>query len=129
MIGPKFKIINKIISSKSKPYIIAEACINHEGILKKAKKMIQLASDAGVSAVKFQFHVLEDEMLKTTPKSTNFSETLYDTLKRTNLNIKEHKYLKKFCEQKKVDYLCTPFSFKSADILYPCGFSEGLFSK
>ena len=79
--------------------------------------MIDEAVKAGVSAVKFQFHVLEDEMLKKTPKSNNFKESLYDTLKRTNLNTKEHIYLKKYCEKKRVDYLCTPFSFKSADIL------------
>ena len=107
----------KIINKDSKPYIIAEACINHEGNLKVAKKMIDEASNAGVSAVKFQFHVLEDEMLKNTPKSKNFSESLYDALDRTNLNIKEHMYLKNYCQKKKVDYLCTPFSFKSADIL------------
>jgi sialic acid synthase SpsE len=113
----KFRIHKKIISEKNKPYIIAEACINHEGKLKIAKKMIDEASKAGVSAVKFQFHVLEDEMLKKTPKSNNFSESLYDALNRTNLTIKEHKYLKRYCEQKKVDYMCTPFSFKSANIL------------
>ncbi len=113
----KFKILNKIISRYTKPYIIAEACINHEGNIKKAKKMIDKAAEAGVSAVKFQFHVLEDEMLRDTPISKNFSESLYDTLSRTNLTINEHKYLKKYCEKKKVDYLCTPFSFKSADIL------------
>ena len=114
---PKFKIHKCVISEKNKPYIIAEACINHEGKIKIAKKMIDEASKAGVSAVKFQFHVLEDEMLKKTPKSKNFSESLYETLNRTNLNIKEHLYLKKYCEQKKIDYMCTPFSFKSADIL------------
>ena len=80
----KFKILNKIITNKSKPYIIAEACINHEGNIKTAKKMIDQAVKAGVSAVKFQFHVLEDEMLNQTPKSKNFSESLYSTLKRTN---------------------------------------------
>ncbi len=113
----KFKILNKIITQNTQPYIIAEACINHEGNVKIAKKMIDKASEAGVSAVKFQFHVLEDEMLKETPISKNFSDSLYNTLKKTNLSIKEHKYLKRYCEQKKVDYLCTPFSFKSADIL------------
>ena len=96
----KFRILNKIIHRFTKPYIIAEACINHEGNIGKAKKMIDKAAEAGVSAVKFQFHVLEDEMLKDTPISKNFSESLYDTLKRTNLTIKEHKYLKKYCEKK-----------------------------
>jgi N,N'-diacetyllegionaminate synthase len=114
---PKFKILGKEISYSTKPYVIAEACINHEGKITLAKKMVDEAAKAGVSAIKFQFHVLEDEMLKDTPQSSNFDESLYDALKRTNLTIKEHKYLKKYCEKKKIDYLCTPFSFKSADIL------------
>ena len=115
---PFFKISNKkILTKKSEPYIIAEACINHEGNIKIAKKMIDEASKAGASAIKFQFHVLEDEMLKSTPKSDNFKESLYSTLKKTNLNIKEHIFLKNYCEKKNIDYLCTPFSFKSADIL------------
>ena len=114
---PKFKILNKIISEDTKPYIIAEACINHEGNINIAIKMIDEAAKAGASAIKYQFHVLEDEMLKKTPKSKNFSESLYDTLNRTNLSIKEHQFLKNYCEKKKIDYLCTPFSFKSADIL------------
>lgn len=113
----ELKISNKKITTESKPYIIAEACINHEGNIKIAKKMIDKAVIAGVSAVKFQFHVLEDEMLTKTPKSKNFTHSLYSTLKRTNLSIKEHQELKKYCEKNGVDYLCTPFSFKSADIL------------
>ena len=35
----KFKISKKkIITQESEPYIIAEACINHEGNIKIAKK-------------------------------------------------------------------------------------------
>ena len=45
---------------------------NAEATYLLAKKMIDKAVEAGVSAVKFQFHVLEDEMLKITPKSNNF---------------------------------------------------------
>ena len=62
----KMKIGNRIIGKNKRPYIIAEACINHEGNIKIAKKMIKLAS-AGASAIKFQMHVLEDEMLKRHP--------------------------------------------------------------
>ncbi len=113
-----FKIGKNIINQANKPYIIAEACINHEGNLNIAKKMIKLAAKAGASAIKFQMHVLDDEMLKTTPKSKNFDESLYETLKRTNLSIGEHIYLKKYCKKNNIDYLCTPFSKKSADILY-----------
>ena len=47
-----FKISrNKQITLNTKPYIIAEACINHEGNIKIAKKMIDEAVKAKVSAV------------------------------------------------------------------------------
>ena len=113
-----FKIGNRIISSNHKPYIIAEACINHEGNMKLAEKMVTLAAKAGASAIKFQMHVLDDEMLKKTPKSSNFDESLYDALDRTNFNTKQHIYLKKLCKINNIDYLCTPFSRKSVNILY-----------
>ncbi len=111
------KINRTLVGENKKPYIIAEACINHQGNMSLAKKMIQKAAGCGVSAVKFQFHVLEDEMLIKTPKSKNFKKSLYDTLKETNFNVKQHQELKRLCKLNKVDYLCTPFSFKSADIL------------
>ena len=113
-----FKIGKKKISKENRPYIIAEACINHEGNINIAKQMVKLASKAGASAIKFQMHVLDDEMLRKTPKSKNFKESLYDALKRTNLTIKEHIHLKKYCKDNRIDYLCTPFSRKSADILF-----------
>lgn len=113
-----FKIGKRIISYSNKPYIIAEACINHEGNINIAKEMVKLAAKAGASAIKFQMHHLDDEMLRDTPKSKNFKESLYDTLNRTNLNLKHHIYLKKFCKKNNIDYLCTPFSRKSADILF-----------
>ena len=112
------RIGKKIISKNNEPYIIAEACINHEGNINIAKQMVKLAANAGASAIKFQMHVLDDEMLKEAPKSKNFKESLYDTLNRTNLSIKQHIYLKKYCKKNKIDYLCTPFSRKSADILF-----------
>ena len=42
--------------------------------------MVDEAAKAKVSAVKFQFHVLEDEMLKT-PKSSNFRKSISDIKK------------------------------------------------
>ena len=86
----KFSIHKKIITQNSKPYIIAEACINHEGNYKLAKKMVDLASKARASAIKFQFHVLDDEMLRKTPKSKNFNLNLYDTLKNQSIIRRTH---------------------------------------
>ena len=48
------KIKNKIIKNFSDPFIIAEAGVNHNGDMKIAKKLIDVASKAGADAIKFQ---------------------------------------------------------------------------
>ena len=40
--------------NKKKPYLIAEIGVNHEGSIKKAKQLIDLAKQGGANAVKFQ---------------------------------------------------------------------------
>ena len=82
----KFLIKDTEIRNFGKPYIIAEACINHEGDMNLAKKMI-IEANSGADYVKFQIHNLENEMLRDTPKSDNFTESLWDTLERTNIDI------------------------------------------
>ena len=48
----------------SKVYIIAEAGVNHNGDLKKAKALIQEAKKVGADAVKFQYYKTENLVLK-----------------------------------------------------------------
>lgn len=103
------------------PYIVAEAAINHEGDIKIATEMVYMARALGADAIKFQIHVLENEMLRAAPQSDNFAEPLYDTLERTNLSLEEHAQLKKLCEQIGIQYLCTPFSRDGADQLEKLG--------
>ena len=106
----KFIINNFEIKNFGKPYIIAEACINHDGNIETAKKMIREAKKSGADCIKFQIHNLKNEMLKQTPKSDNFIESLWDTLEKTNITIDNQKILKDYCEQIGIQYLCTPFS-------------------
>lgn len=104
-----------------KPYIVAEAAVNHQGDYATAKRMVYIAHAMGADAVKFQIHVLENEMLRDAPQSENFAEPLYDTLEKTNLSVDEHRRLKKLCETIGITYLCTPFSRIGADILDELG--------
>lgn len=108
------KIGKKIISDKTKTFIIAEACENHLGSMKSAFKMIDLAKKCDVDAIKFQHHIPDDEMLKKVPKSKNFSISLYEFLKKNSLSLNQHIILKKYCDDKKILYLCTPFSYSAA---------------
>ena len=67
------KIQKNIISIKHNPYIIVEACVNHQGDIKIAKKMIRAAKSLGAHCIKFQHHIVDEEMLTNNiPKSKNF---------------------------------------------------------
>ena len=80
-----------------------------------AKKMIDFAVLCNVDAVKFQHHLPDEEMLKDVPMSDNFKEPLYDILKKYSLTLDQHKELKKYCDERNIIYMCTPFSKKAAD--------------
>ncbi|ODS23491.1 hypothetical protein AB835_08640 [Candidatus Endobugula sertula] len=117
----QIKIGDRLIGDNDAPYIIAEAAVSHQGEIATAKQMVYIAHAMGCDAIKFQFHVLENEMLREVPTSDNFDEPLYETLDKTNLTLDEHKELKTLCESLGIHYLCTPFSHDAADILDELG--------
>jgi len=103
------------------PLVIAEAAVNHQGDFETAKRMVYIAHAMGAHIIKFQIHVLDNEMLRDTPQSANFAEPLYVTLDKTNLSIDQHRRLKTLCESLGILYLCTPFSRVGADLLEELG--------
>jgi len=115
------KISNHVIGDESPVYIIAEACDNHLGQIDKAIEMARLAKLAGASAVKYQHHLPDEEMLPETPMSSNMEEPLYDFLKKYSLTLDDHKKLLTYCENIGITYLCTPFSYKAAEELNSIG--------
>ena len=60
---PEIKIGKRKIGEKYAPFVIVEIGINHEGSVAKAKQMVRDAKKAGAECVKFQSHVVEDEMV------------------------------------------------------------------
>lgn len=101
-----------------KTYIIAEIGINHEGHYFVAKKLISEAKKAGASAVKFQ--VFEPETLasenarKTKLQRKNSGkESLTDIWKKVCLSPQSLTRLRLFAKNIKIDFICTPFDFKS----------------
>jgi len=112
-------IRGRAIGNDQRPLVIAEIGINHEGSIRKAKKMIKDAHLAGAECVKFQMHVIEDEMIPKAQKVIpgNAKESIWDIMKRCALSKEKHIKLKKYCEELGMIYLCTPFSRAAADIL------------
>ncbi len=109
------KIGKNKIGQDYNPYIIVEACVNHQGNFKIAKRMIQFSKKVGAQCIKFQHHIVKEEMLeKNIPKSSNFKKPLSKVIEDTNFSLDQHKKLKKLCDKIGIDYLCTPFSIKAA---------------
>ncbi len=107
----------------SKVFVIAEAGVNHNGDIKIARKLIDVASSAGVDAVKFQTFQAERLVCKNTEKAayqlavTDKSETQYDMLKKLELTEQMHKELIEYCDRKKIMFLSSPFDLESIKFL------------
>jgi len=99
-------------------FIIAEVGINHNGSLKLAKKMVDVAKNAGVSCVKFQTHIAEKEMIKSNIKPGNLSkQSLWDIIKKCELSETDEEKIINYCKKKKIFYLSTPFSIEAVNRL------------
>lgn len=104
-------------------YIIAEAGVNHNGSLEMAKQLVDVASDAGADAVKFQTFKAANIVSRKAPKATYQMETTdqkesqFEMIKKLELDENAHVILKEYCEKKKIDFLSTPFDLESVDLL------------
>lgn len=101
------------------PFVIAEIGINHEGSFKKAKRMVYDAYKAGAECVKFQCHIIEDEMAPMAKKAIpgNARESIWNIMARCALSETEDVALKKYTESLGMIYLSTPFSRAAANRL------------
>lgn len=104
-------------------FIIAEAGVNHNGSLELAKKLIDVAADAGADAVKFQTFKTDKLVSKTAQKAqyqkqtTDAAETQYEMIKKLELNEAAHHELIAYCKTKNILFLSTPFDHDSIDLL------------
>ena len=118
-----FEIEGRKIGASYKPFVIAEIGINHEGKIEKAIRMVDDASDAGCECVKFQTHVIEDEMIPINVIPGNANESIWDIMDRCKLTLDEEVYLKKYVEDKGMIFMSTPFSRAAANQLEGMGVS------
>tara|TARA_B100000989_G_scaffold297775_1_gene284648 strand:- start:1353 stop:2384 length:1032 start_codon:yes stop_codon:yes gene_type:complete len=110
------------ISDKNEPFIIAEAGINHDGEFKKAIELVDLAINSGASAIKFQTHITDKEMIPTDMKPGNISEeSLWDIIDRCVLDNEQERDLFDYAKEKGILFFSTPFSREGADRLNELG--------
>ena len=108
-------------------FIIAEAGVNHDGDIQKAKKLIDVAVEAGADAVKFQTFKADKMVSRKAEKAeyqkqtTGTSESHYEMIKCLELSLDDHKKLISYCNDKNIIFLSSPFDLDSIDLLNSLG--------
>ena len=107
----------------NKVFIIAEAGVNHNGSIKNAFKLVDIAKRANSDAIKFQTFKPGEITGMYTKKnnyiSKNFKTSLsrYDLSKKMCLSYENFKKIKKYCKRKKIIFLSTPDGEESLNFL------------
>ncbi|QLH76827.1 N-acetylneuraminate synthase family protein [Halosimplex rubrum] len=113
------KIGNHRIGPDEDTFVIAEAGSNHNGDLETAKELIDVATEAGVDAVKFQ--VFEADSLYVedsgTDESLDENQSIHDIISTLELPREWIPELKSHCERRDIVFLSTPFDERAIDVL------------
>lgn len=119
-IGPK------TISKESECFIIAEAGVNHNGDMDRAREMIDVAATCGVDAIKFQSFITKELILSNVDMASyqkaNLEEqsTQYEMLKKLEVPAGQMVDLKEYAESKGLIFITTPFDVVSLHALDVC---------
>ena len=99
--------------------IIAEAGPNHNGKLKLAYKLVDVAKRCGADFIKFQTSIPALHISKIAKKAhyqiknTTKNETQLEMVKKISLSYMQFRKIKKYCQIKKIEFLSTPFDLRS----------------
>jgi len=122
-----FSIGNRNIGPDCPCFIIAEAGVNHNGSLNLAKKLIDVAVKAGADAVKFQTFKTEKLILDNIEKApyqkgtTYITESQTEMLKKLEIDEGFHVALIKYCADRNIIFLSTPYDEESLNLLMELG--------
>lgn len=128
MQSAKIQIGNRFIGAEEPTYVIAEAGVNHNNSLERAKELIIAAAQAGANAIKFQTYKAEKLVTRSAPRFWEWKGeqkpdgTQYDSYSVLDKFPREHyPELVKTCREHGIEFLSTPFDEASADFLIGLG--------
>ena len=104
-------------------FIIAEAGVNHNGSIKKALKLIDVAKLSGADAIKFQTFKAKNLATDYAPKAeyqkykSLKKETQFQMLKKLEFTGAMHKACFKECKKKKIIFISSAFDIESLNYL------------
>jgi len=121
------KINNHVLSNYGEPFIVAEAGINHNGELKLAFDMIEVANKSGVNAIKFQTYRTEEvcgdktQMFTYQSQGKEVTESMFEMFSRYEFTRDEWRAIKQKCDKEGILFLSTPQNRPDLDLLMELG--------
>jgi N,N'-diacetyllegionaminate synthase len=121
------QVADKLIGPGQPVFVIAEAGVNHNGDLKLARALIDVAVEAGADAVKFQTFRADRLVTPDAPKAeyqrqaTGDAESQFEMLRRLELSADAHHELQSYCHERGIIFLSTPFDEEAVDLLDELG--------
>ena len=97
-------------------FVIAEIGINHNGDIKIAKKLIDIAIFAGCDAVKFQKRTIEkvySEDILNSPRESPWGKTTRDQKLGLEFSFKDYEIINKYCKLKKINWFVSSWDVES----------------
>ena len=97
-------------------FVVAEIGINHNGDIKIAKKLIDIAVLAGCDAVKFQKRTIEkvySEDVLNSPRESSWGNTTRDQKLGLEFSFKDYEIIAKYCKLKKINWFVSCWDIES----------------
>tara|TARA_B110000977_G_scaffold36325_1_gene48658 strand:- start:9182 stop:10030 length:849 start_codon:yes stop_codon:yes gene_type:complete len=104
----------------SKPYLIGEIGINHNGDINIAKKLIKNAKDCGFDAVKFQKRTIDivyDKKTLDTPRESPWGKTTREQKLGLEFEKSEYDQIDEYCKELNIDWFASAWDIKSLKFL------------
>jgi len=122
-----FKVGDRVIGDGSRVFVVAEAGVNHNGDPALARRLVDVAADAGADAVKFQTFDSRALVSRAAPKAvyqvetTGGEQSQLEMLRALELGAAAHAALAEHCTRRGILFFSTPFDEASADALEALG--------
>jgi len=120
----KIGAIGGVALRPDRPFLIAEAGVNHEGSLEKAMEMVDAAAEAGADMIKFQSYKAASLASRHSPSYWDRSQepagSQFELFQRYDaLDVEDYRKLKERCDARGILFCTTPFDLRFVDALDP----------
>ena len=111
------------MADKQRTFIVAEAGVNHNGSLEMARRLVEVAAEAGADAVKFQTFTAEKVVTAAAPKAdyqratTESGESQLEMIRKLELDNEAFRALAEHAAARGIEFMSTPFDIDAVGFL------------